>query len=102
MPHQPDRSSEDKAITPDPTEQMVQAFTRNMRETYVLLGKTLIPLLENTPNDIGTLIELGEVYGHLGCVREAVATYERIRQLNPEYLPENARAFLDAHPIQNP
>lgn len=82
----------------DPTEAMVQAFTQNMRETYVMLGKSLIPMMSNTPEDIQTLLELGEVYETLGCTREAVATYERARQLKPDCLPGSARAFLDAHP----
>ena len=82
----------------DPNEQMVLAFTQKMRETYVMLGKSLIPMMSNTPEDIQTLLELGEVYETLGCTREAIATYERARQLNPDCLPESARAFLDAHP----
>jgi len=82
----------------DPTEAMVQAFTQKMRETYVMLGKSLIPMMGNTPEDIQTLLELGEVYETLGCTREAIATYERARQLKPDCLPESARAFLDANP----
>ena len=82
----------------DPTEQMVQAFTQKMRETYVMLGKSLIPMMSNTPEDIQTLLELGEVYETLGSIREAIATYERARQLNPDCLPESAREFLKAHP----
>jgi len=82
----------------DPTEAMVQAFTQKMRETYVMLGKSLIPMMSNTPEDIQTLLELGEVYETLGCTREAIATYERARQLNPDCLPVSALAFLDAHP----
>lgn len=82
----------------DPTEQMVQAFTQKMRETYVMLGKSLIPMMSNTPEDIQTLLELGEVYETLGCTGEAIATYERARQLNPDCLPESARAFLRAYP----
>ncbi len=85
-------------MTTDPTKQMVQAFTKKMRETYVLLGKSLIPMMSNTPEDIQTLLELGEVYETLGCTREAIVTYERARHLNPDCLPESARAFLDAHP----
>ena len=85
-------------MTTDPTEQMVQAFTQKMRETYVMLGKSLIPMMSNTPEDIQTLLELGEVYETLGCNWGAIATYERARQLNPDCLPESARAFLDAHP----
>jgi cytochrome c-type biogenesis protein CcmH/NrfG len=77
---------------------MVQAFTQKMRETYVMLGKSLIPMMSNTPEDIQTLLELGEVYETLGCTREAIATYERARQLKPDCLLERARAFLDAHP----
>jgi cytochrome c-type biogenesis protein CcmH/NrfG len=69
-----------------------------MRETYVMLGKSLIPMMSNTPEDIQTLLELGEVYETLGCTREAIATYERARQLKPDCLLERARAFLDAHP----
>jgi hypothetical protein len=62
----------------DPTEAMVQAFTQKMRETYVMLGKSLIPMMGNTPEDI--------------------QTYERARQLNSDCLPESARAFLDTQP----
>jgi cytochrome c-type biogenesis protein CcmH/NrfG len=83
--------------TPDPSEKQVQAIMQTMRETYVMLGKSLIPMLGNTPEDIQTLLELGEVYVTLGCVREAIATYERARQLSPDCLPESARAFLIAH-----
>jgi cytochrome c-type biogenesis protein CcmH/NrfG len=86
----------------DPTEQMVQAFTQKMRETYVMLGKSLIPMMSNTPEDIQTLLELGEVYETLGCIREAIATYERARQLNPDCLPESTREFLEAHQDQKP
>lgn len=79
----------------DPTEQMVQALTQKMRETYVLLGKSLIPMMQNTPEDIKTLLELAEVYESLGCTEEAIATYERVKQLNPDCLPESTQAFLD-------
>lgn len=82
----------------DPTEAMVQAFTQKMRETYMMLGKSLIPMMNNTPEDIQTLLELGEVYENLGCTREAITTYERARQLKPDCLPERARAFIDAQP----
>jgi cytochrome c-type biogenesis protein CcmH/NrfG len=82
----------------NPTEAMVQAFTQKMRDTYVMLGKSLIPMMSNTPEDIQTLLELGEVYETLGCTREAIATYERARQLKPDCLPKGARAFLDANP----
>lgn len=82
-------------MTTDPTEQMVQAFNQKMRETYVMLGRSLIPMMSNTPEDIQTLLELGEVYETLGCIRDAITTYERARQLNPDCLPESARAFLD-------
>lgn len=89
-------------MTTDPTEVMVQAFTQKMRETYVMLGKSLIPIISNTPEDIQMLLELGAVYETLGCIREAITTYERARQLNPDCLPESARAFLDAHPGPQP
>lgn len=79
------------------TEQLVEAFTRQMRETYVLLGKSLIPLMEDKPGDIEQLIELGTVYEQLGCMREAAITYERLLQLNPRRLPNHAQAFLDRH-----
>jgi hypothetical protein len=85
-------------MTTNPTEQMVQAFTQKMRETYVMLGKSLIPMMSNTPEDIQMLLELGEVYETLGCIREAITTYKRDRQLNPDCLPKSVRAFLDAHP----
>lgn len=89
-------------MTSDPSEQMVQAFTQNMRETYVVLGKSLVPMMSNTPEDIQTLLELGGVYEILGCTREAITTYERARQLNPNCLPESVRAFLDAQPSPQP
>lgn len=85
------------AKTPDPTDEMVQAITRKMRETYQEIGKSLIPLLENTPEDIKTLRELGEVYETLDCIEEAVSTYARALELDPQCLPESARAFLDKH-----
>lgn len=87
-------------MTTDPCEQMVQAFTQNMRETYVMLGKSLVPIMSNTPEDIQMLLELGGVYETLGCTREAIATYERVRQLSPDCLPESVRAFLGTHPCQ--
>lgn len=68
-----------------------------MRETYVLLGKSLIPLMQDKPEDIDTLIELGGVYEQLGCMRAAATTYERLRQLNPRRLPKHAQAFLEQH-----
>lgn len=79
------------------TDQLVETFTRQMRETYVLLGKSLIPLMEDKPEDIDTLIELGGVYEQLGCLREAATAYERLRQLNPRRLPKHAQAFLERH-----
>lgn len=89
-------------MTTDPTEQMVQAFTQKMRATYVMLGKSLIPMMSNTPEDIQMLLELGGVYETLGCVWEAITAYERARQLNPDCLPESARALFDAHPGLQP
>lgn len=89
-------------MTTDPTEQMVQAFNQKMRATYVILGRSLIPMMSNTPEDIQTLLELGGVYETLGCIRDAITTYERARQLNPDCLPESVRAFLDAHPDLQP
>jgi len=97
MPRHPDRPSSKPHALKNRTEQLVETFTQQMRETYVLLGKTLIPLMEDKPEDIDTLIELGGVYEQLGCVREATATYERLRQLNPDRLPKSARAFLERH-----
>lgn len=97
MPHHPDSPGNKPGAPPNRTEQLVLSFTRKMRETYVLLGKTLIPLMENQPEDIKTLLELGDVYETLGCIEEAVATYERARQLDPQCLPESARAFLEKH-----
>lgn len=81
----------------DPTEQMVQALTEKMHETYVALGKSLIPMMENTPEDINTLLELSEVYISLGCTEEAVATYSRVRHLK-DCFPENAQGFVDKQP----
>jgi len=97
MPHHPDHPGGNANGPLSPTDQLVQVFTQKMRETYVLLGQTLIPLMEDKPEDIDTLIELGGVYEQLGCVREATATYERLRQLNPDRLPKSARAFLERH-----
>lgn len=97
MPHRPD-PPDSKADTPKSrTDQLVETFTRQMRETYVLLGKSLIPLMEDKPDDIDTLIELGGVYEQLGCMREAATTYERLQQLNPRRLPKHAQVFLDRH-----
>lgn len=79
------------------TDQLVETFARQMRETYVLLGKSLISLMEDKPEDIDTLIDLAGVYEQLGCVREAATTYERLRQLNPRRLPKHAQAFLEKH-----
>ena len=89
-------------MIPDATEQMVQAITQKMRETYVQLGKSIIPLLTNTSEDIKTLLELGEVYENLGCVQEAITTYEHARLLNQECLPESARMYLESHPDPQP
>ncbi len=97
MPHRPDRPGNKPGAPPNRTEQLVQSFTRKMRETYVLLGKTLIPLMENKPEDIDTLIELGGVYEQLGCMPEAAITYARLRQLNPGRLPQSALEFFDQH-----
>ncbi len=92
-----------KAFTPmssDPMEQKVKRFAQEMRETYVQLGKALIPLLTNSPEGIRTLLELGEVYETLGCEQEAVAAYSRARSLAPDCLPESARQFLENHPTR--
>lgn len=97
MPHHPDHPSSKPHALKNRTEQLVKTFTQQMRETYVLLGKTLVPLMEDKPEDIDTLIELGGVYEQLGCMREAATTYERLRQLNPGRLPKRAQAFLDQH-----
>lgn len=94
MSQHPDHSGSKPGATTNRTEQLVEVFTQKMRETYVLLGKSLIPLMEDKPEDIDTLIELGGVYEQLGCMREAVTTYERLRQLNPARLPKHAQAFL--------
>jgi len=66
------------------------------------LGKSLIPMMRNTPEDIQTLLELGGVHETLGRIRGAITTHERARQLNPDCLPENARVFLDADPVLQP
>ncbi|MDP2977949.1 MAG: hypothetical protein Q8N48_03890 [Thiobacillus sp.] len=97
MPRHPDHPGRKPNAPEKRTEQLVEAFTRQMRETYVLLGKSLPPLMEDKPEDIEQLIELGAVYEQLGCMREAVTTYERLRQLNPRQLPKHAQAFLDRH-----
>lgn len=78
-------------------DQLVESFTMKMRETYVLLGESLIPMMSDKPEDIDTLIELGGVYEQLGCEREAASAYERLRQLAPERMPQHAQAFLDQH-----
>lgn len=97
MSRHPDHPSRKPDASPSRTEQLVEVFTQKMCETYVLLGKSLIPLMEDKPEDIDTLIELGSVYEQLGCVREAAITYERLRQLNPGRLPRGAKAFLEQH-----
>jgi hypothetical protein len=97
MPRHPDHPGSKPDAPKNRTEQLVETFTRQMRETYVLLGKTLIPLMEDKPEDIDTLIELGGVYEQLGCMREAAITYERLRQLNPTRLPTHAQTFLEQH-----
>ena len=95
MPRHPDCPSPKPDAPKNRTDQLVEAFTWKMRETYVQLGKSLIPLMEDKPEDIEQLIELGAVYEQLGCMREAVTTYERLRQLNPRRLPKHAQAFLE-------
>ncbi len=81
-------------------DQKVKRFAQQMRETYVQLGKAFIPLLTNSPEDIRTLLELGEVYETLGCEQEAVEAYSRVRSLAPGCLPESARHFLESHPTR--
>lgn len=102
MPHHPDHPGRKPGAPTNRTEHLVKVFTRQMRETYVMLGKSLVPMTSNTPEDIQMLLELGEVYEALGCTGEAITTYERARQLNPDCLPESARAFLDAHTGSQP
>lgn len=97
MPCHPDHPANDPGMPRSRTDQLVETFTRQMRETYVLLGKSLVPLMEDKPEDVDTLIELGGVYEQLGCRREAATTYERLRQLNPRRLPKHAQAFLEQH-----
>lgn len=97
MPRHPDHPGSKPGEPKNRTDQLVETFTRQMRETYVLLGKSLIPLMEDKPEDIEQLIELGGVYEQLGCMREAATTYERLRRLNPGRLPNGAQAFLDRH-----
>ena len=97
MPRHPDHPGGTPSLPRNRTDQLVEAFTRQMRETYVLLGKSLIPLMEDKPEDIDQLIELGGVNEQLGCMREAAITYERLRQLNPRRLPKHAQAFLERH-----
>ena len=97
MPRHPDHPDSKPGAPKSRTEQLVETFTRQMRETYVLLGKSLVPLMEDKPEDIEQLVELGAVYEQLGCTREAATTYERLRQLNPGRLPKRAQAFLDQH-----
>lgn len=97
MPRPPDHPDSQPGAPKSRTEQLVETFTRQMRETYVLLGKSLIPLMDDKPEDIEQLIELGAVYEQLGCMREAATTYERLRQLNPRRLPKQAQAFLERH-----
>lgn len=92
-----------KGSTPmgsDAMEQRVKLFAQQMRETYVQLGKALIPLLTSSPEDIRMLLELGEVYETLGCEQEAVAAYSRVHALAPDCLPESAGHFLENHPTR--
>lgn len=86
-----------KAAESESTEQIVQSITRKMRDTYREIGKALIPLLGNSPEDLQTLLELGEVYERLDCTEDAVTAYARARQLDPRSLPEGARGFLEKH-----
>ena len=97
MPRQPDHHDGEPGTPKCRADQLVETFTRQMRETYVLLGKSLLPLMEDKPEDIDTLIELGGVYEQLGCMREAATTYERLRQLTPGRIPKHAQVFLDRH-----
>lgn len=92
MPSPPQKSSR-----PGSTEEIAQAITQKMRDTYREIGRSLIPLLGNSPEDLQTLLELGEVYENLGCTEDAVRAYARARQLDPRCLPEGARAFLERH-----
>lgn len=92
MPSPPQKTSR-----PGSTEEIAQAITQKMRDTYREIGRSLIPLLGNSPEDLQTLLELGEVYVNLGCNEDAVAAYTRARQLDPRCLPERARAFLEMH-----
>ena len=97
MPRHPDHTADKPGALSNRTDQMVRDFSKKMRDTYVLLGKSLIPLMEDKPEDIATLMELGAVYEQLGCMREAAITYERLRQLNPARLPQEAFEFLERH-----
>lgn len=70
---------------------------QKMRDTYREIGRSLIPLLGNSPEDLQTLLELGEVYENLGCTEDAVTAYARVLQLDPRSLPKGVRGFLEKH-----
>ena len=90
-------SPPNKASRPGSTEEIVQAITQKMRDTYREIGRSLIPLLGNSAEDLQTLLELGEVYERLGCTEDAVTAYARARQLDPRSLSKGVRVFLEKH-----
>ena len=72
----------------DPTHPSPGAIQQEMRDAFIRLGKSLIPLLGSTPEDVHTLIELGEIYENLGCLPEALAAYGEAQRRDPEYVFE--------------
>lgn len=88
-------SPRNKASRPGSTEEIVQSIFQKMRDTYREIGRSLIPLLGNSPEDMQTLLELGEVYERLGCTEDAMTAYARARQLDPRSLPQGAQVFLE-------
>lgn len=73
------------------TEEIVKAITQKMRDTYREIGRSLIPLLGNSPEDLQALLELGEVYEKLGCTEDAVTAYASMKA-------SNASASIRRHP----
>lgn len=75
----------------DPTRPFPGAIQQEMRDAFIRLGKSLIPLLGSTPEDIRTFIELGEIYENLGCLPEAIAVYEEAQRRDPGCFFETAK-----------
>ena len=75
----------------DPTRKSLDAIQQEMHDAFIRLGKSLIPLLGSTPEDVHTLIELGEIYENLGCLPEAIVAYEEAQRRDPGCFFETAK-----------